>query len=166
MAGTGLFEERVVFSPNIPTAVNALMQAAVAASHRDAVEGERLFIEARRLDGHCLDTYFALYKFYFYRARLADAEQAAMAGLEEAARQGRFPADYKRLLREKDKWNLYANGITHFYLYSLKALAFIKMRSGKALQARIILSAIGELDPEDRTGASVIADLAAALDED
>lgn len=158
-------EERVLFSPDIPAAVNALLQAAVAVSRRDEAEAERLFIEARRLDCHCLDTYFALYKFYFYRARLADAEQAALAGLEEAARQGRFPADYKRLVREKEKWNLYANGITHFYLYSLKALAFIKLRSGQDTEARVILSVIHELDPEDRSGVSVIVDLVSALDE-
>lgn len=166
MDGVGAFEERIVFSPDIPAAVNVLLQAAVLASRCDATEAERLFIEALRLDGHCLETYFALYKFYFYQERLADAERAALAGLEEAARQGRFPADYKRLLRDKDKWNLYANEITHFYLYSLKALAFIKLRGGKTLEARLILSAIHELDPEDRSGASVIADLASALDED
>jgi len=159
-------EERVIFSPDIPAPVNALLQAAVAASRCDETEAERLFIEARRLDCHCLDTYFALYKFYFYRARLADAEQAALAGLEEAARQGRFPADYKRLAREKEKWNLYANGITHFYLYSLKALAFIKLRNGQDAEARVILSVISDLDPEDRSGVSVISDLASALDQD
>lgn len=166
MAGAAVFEERVLFGPDIPAAVNALLQAAVSASHDDEVNAERLFIEARLLDSHCLQTYFALYKFYFYRARLAEAEQAALAGLEEAARQGRFPSDYKRLLREKDKWNLYANEITHFYLYSLKALAFIKLRSGCDLEARLILSAIHELDPEDRAGSSVIADLASALDQE
>lgn len=165
MDGVGAFEDRVVFSPDIPAAVNVLLQAAVLASQRDGSEAERLFTKALRLDGHCLETYFALYKFYFYQARLADAEKAVLAGLEEAARQGRFPADYKRLLRDKDKWNLYANGITHFYLYSLKALAFIKLRGGKTLEARLILSAIHELDPEDRSGTWVITDLARVLDE-
>lgn len=166
MPRPNLIEERVLFSPDVPPAVNILLQAAVSASQCDETEAERLFIEARQLDCHCLQTYFALYKFYFYRARLGDAERTVLDGLEEAARQGRFPSDYKRLLREKEKWNLYANEITHFYLYSLKALAFIKLRNGQDLEARVILSVIDELDPEDRSGGSVIGELATALNEE
>ncbi|MDO8845086.1 hypothetical protein [Methylicorpusculum sp.] len=164
MTALQLFEESVLFAPNIPEAVNQILQAAVTASHDDAVTAERLFIEARKLDSHCLQTYFALYKFYFYRARLGEAELTVLAALEEAARQGRFPSDYKRLVREKETWDLYSSEVAHFYLYSLKALAFIKLRSGQAIEARVILSCLHELDPEDRAGSSVISDLASALE--
>jgi hypothetical protein len=164
MNPASLFEERVLFSPDLPVAVNQLLQAAVAASHTDKPRAERLFKEAQQLDGHCLQTYFALYKFYFYQGRLLEAEREVIAALEEAAHQGKFPCDYRRLAR--GQWNMYASEISLFYLYSLKALAFIKLRQQQDGEARVILLLMQILDPEDRCGGSVIMSLAAALDEE
>jgi hypothetical protein len=61
---------------------------------------------------------------------------------------------------------MYASEISLFYLYSLKALAFIKLRREQDVEARVILGLMPELDPEDRCGASVIMSLADALLED
>ena len=154
-----------MFSPNMPAEVNNLLQAAVAASSIDQSRAEKLFLQAQTLDSHCLQTYFALYKFYFFQKRLADAERIVLAGLEESARQGGFPSDYRRLARNRQKWNLYANEITLFYLYTLKALAFIKLRLGFTIDAQLVLSHLQQLDPEDLSGVSVIMDLAAGVAE-
>ncbi|MFI3158545.1 MAG: hypothetical protein QX199_20565 [Methylococcaceae bacterium] len=165
MAAVAFVEERVMFSPNMPAEVNHLLQAAVAASSVDQNRAEKLFLQAQALDSHCLQTYFALYKFYFFQKRLVDAERIVMAGLEEAARQGGFPSDYRRLAQNRQKWDLYANEIALFYLYTLKALAFIKLRLGFTLDAKLVLSHLQQLDPEDLSGASVIMDLAAGISE-
>lgn len=165
MSSVAFIEERVTFSPNIPTEVNNLLQAAVAASSVDQAEAETLFLQAQTLDSHCLQTYFALYKFYFFQKRLIDAERIVLAGLEEAAKQGGFPSDYRRLVGNLQKWNLYANDSTLFYLYTLKALAFIKLRLGFTLDAQLVLSHLQQLDPEDLSGASVIMDLATGVTE-
>jgi len=165
MSSVAFIEERVLFSPNIPTEVNNLLQAAVAASSVDQSQAETLFLQAQTLDSHCLQTYFALYKFYFFQKRLVDAERIVLAGLEEAAKQGGFPNDYRRLVQNLQKWNLYANESTLFYLYTLKALAFIKLRLGFTLDAQFVLLTLRQLDPEDRSGASVIMDLAAGVTE-
>ena len=154
-----------MFSPNMPPEVNHLLQAAVAASSVDQDRAEILFLQAQSLDSHCLQTYFALYKFYFFQKRLADAERIVVAGLEESARQGGFPSDYRRLAQNRHKWDLYANEITLFYLYTLKALAFIKLRLGFTIDAQLILSHLQQLDPEDLSGASVIMDLATGVTE-
>jgi hypothetical protein len=165
MSSGAFIEERVTFSPNIPTEVNNLLQAAVAASSFDQSKAEILFLQAQTLDSHCLQTYFALYKFYFFQKRLVDAERIVLAGLEEAAKQGGFPNDYRRLVQNLQKWNLYANDSTLFYLYTLKALAFIKLRLGFTLDAQLVLSHLQQLDPEDLSGASVIMDLATGVTE-
>jgi hypothetical protein len=165
MSSGAFIEERVTFSPNIPTEVNNLLQAAVAASSVDQSKAEILFLQAQTLDSHCLQTYFALYKFYFFQKRLVDAERIVLAGLEEAAKQGGFPNDYRRLVQNLQKWNLYANDSTLFYLYTLKALAFIKLRLGFTLDAQLVLSHLQQLDPEDLSGASVIMDLATGVTE-
>ncbi|MGZ8183203.1 MAG: hypothetical protein ACXWT1_14695 [Methylobacter sp.] len=165
MGSVALIEERVMFSPDLPVEVNKLLQAAVAASPVDQSRAELLFLQAHSLDSHCLQTYFALYKFYFFQKRLSDAERIVIAGLEESARQGGFPSDYRRLARNPQKWDMYANEITLFYLYTLKALAFIKLRLGRAIDAQLVLSHLQLLDPKDLSGASVIMDLAAGTAE-
>ena len=165
MTSVAFVEERVMFSPNMPAKVNNLLQAAVAASSIDQSRAETLFLQAQALDSHCLQTYFALYKFYFFQKRLIDAERIVIAGLEESARQGGFPSDYRRLAQNRQKWDLYANEITLFYLYTLKALAFIKLRLGFSIEAQLILSHLQQLDPEDLSGASVIMDLAIGVTE-
>jgi len=159
------FEERALFSPQVPGAVNALLQQAVAANHSDYSQAEHLFKLAKQTDRTCLQTYFALYKFYFHHKRFHDAEREIRAGLEEAARQGGFPSDFRRLARQSCKWNLYVNEISLFYLYTLKALAFVKLRQQKDAEAQVILTLLQDLDPEDRCGASVIRSLAKAVEE-
>ena len=165
MRSVGFIEERVLFSPDIPAEVNNLLQAAVAASPVDQNRAETLFLQAQALDSHCLQTYFALYKFYFFQKRLIDAERIVLAGLEESARQGGFPNDYQQLAGNLQRWNLYANECSLFYLYTLKALAFIRLRLGLTLEAQLILSTLQQLDPKDLSGASVIMDLAAGVKE-
>ncbi|MEI6066697.1 MAG: hypothetical protein WCP96_05140 [Methylococcaceae bacterium] len=165
MGAVAFIEERVTFCPHIPAEVNNLLQAAVAASSVDQSKAENLFLQAQTLDSHCLQTYFALYKFYFFQKRLVDAERIVLAGLEEAAGQGGFPNDCCQLIGNLQKWNGYAKESTLFYLYTLKALAFIKLRQGFSLDAQLVLSQLQQLDPEDLSGASVIMDLAAGVSE-
>lgn len=164
MRAVAFLEERVLFSPDLPAEVNQLLQAAVAASSKDPHLAEQLFLQAQQRDTRCLQTYFALYKFYFFQKRLADAERVVIAGLAEAASQGNFPSDYRRLAQNLPKWDLYANDITLFYLYTLKALAFIKLRQGHDIEARLVLAHLRQLDPKDLSGASVIMDLADGID--
>lgn len=159
---TALHEDKVLFDLDIPEPVNRLLQAGVTAHRADKALAESLFKQAQQLDSACLQTYFALYKFYFYQGLLHEAEREAVAGLHEAARQGRFPSDYRRLAR--DGWDMYCSKTGLFYLYTLKALAFIKLRQSQEAEAKLILSLLQTLDPEDRCGASVIASLAEALD--
>lgn len=159
-----LFEERVLFSPNLPEAVNQLLQQAVAASHAEKPLAEKLFKQAQQLDPGCLQTYFALYKFYFYQGRLQEAEREVLAGLEQAAGQGGFPADFRQLAAQSTEWDMYSSETALFYLYTLKALAFIKLRQDLAGEAREILAAMEVLDPVDKSGASVIMQLSAALE--
>lgn len=166
MSAVAFLEERVLFSPDVPEEVNKLLQSGVAASHANKPLAEKLFKEAQVLDGSCLQTYFALYKFYFYQGRLLEAEREVLAALAEAANQGGFPSDYRQLEIELGRWDMYASDISLFYLYSLKALAFIKLRLQQDEEAQSILLLMSKLDPDDRCGASVIMSLAEALFED
>jgi hypothetical protein len=131
-----------------------------AAAYADTARAEGLLHEAQALDPDCLPVYFALYKFYFYKSRLADAERGARAALATAARLGRFPADWATLTPAAADW-ADVRGPAHFYLFSLKALAFIRLRRGAGDEARALLAKLAELDPRDSVGASVIGALVA-----
>ncbi|WP_347987933.1 hypothetical protein [Methylomonas sp. AM2-LC] len=166
MSQLTLLEDRVLFSPNLPEAVNNLLQAGVLANHADRPRAEQLFKQAQQLDNNCLQTYFALYKFYFYQGRLQEAENQVLAGLEVAAKQAGLPGEYRLLALEVNCWDMYASETRLFYLYTLKALAFIKLRQQHTSEAQQILTLLREIDPEDRCGGSVIMQLAQALDEE
>ncbi|TSA41833.1 MAG: hypothetical protein D4R63_02180 [Methylococcaceae bacterium] len=165
MNSMSFVEERMLFCPNIPAEVNQLLQMAVAATSIDPSRAEKLFLQAQTLDSQCLQTYFALYKFYFFHKRLLDAERMVLAGLEEAARQGGFSSDSHLLVQNLIQWQSYDQDSVLFYCYTLKALAFIKLRLGLRTEAQLILSHLQQLDPEDLFGYSVIRALAAGLVE-
>lgn len=156
-------EETVLFGPGIPPATNRLLQQAVALRSHNRAEAERLFWQARAEDPCCLPVYFALYKFYANGKRLADAERAVRLALSEASRQGGFPLSWRELAEAPERYPLYTDEISLFYLFSLKALAFVTLRQGRTDEAAAILIALQALDPEDRVGGSVIRALADSL---
>ena len=152
--------QRARFGGPTPAAVDRRLED-VAASHADGALAETLLREAHALDPSCLPVYFALYKFYFYKSRLADAERVALAALDAAASQAGIPADWRQLTPQSADW-ADTCGPQHFYLFSLKALAFIRLRRGRADETRALLAKLAELDPRDTVGGSVIGSLATA----
>lgn len=146
------------FVRDLPPVIATLLRQAVA-SYSRTQHAEALLWSAHALDPHCLGVHFALYKFYFNKRRPADAERVARTAMSEAARQSGFDPDWTRATAATSDWGN-TLGPQHFYLFSLKALAFICLRSGKAQESRAMLEKLEEIDPHDRVGASVIRDLA------
>jgi hypothetical protein len=93
-------------------------------------------------------------------AEFALAEKAARLGLAEAARQAGLPADWRRWHRCK---RLRGHRAQRFWLFTLKALAFIAVRSGRPDEARALLDQIARLDPQASVGGEVIASLLASV---
>jgi hypothetical protein len=118
-----------------------------------------LLWQAHRQAPDALPVYFSLYKFYFYKGDLKNAELAARMGLSAAARVGQFAADWDVLKPDSVDWSDYASP-AHFYLFTLKALAFIRLRCGDAGESLSILAKLAELDPRDSVGAAVIRAIA------
>lgn len=161
MNSAAVLEERVVFGRNIPFEVNACLQQAVACA--DDFEGAReLFYRARDLRPDQLEVYIALYKFCFYRGHFDEAEQVVMDALQQSASRGCFSADWSQLNEESTDWSV-QYGPARVFLYSLKALAFIKLRKGQQQLARQVLAKLQQLDKQDLVGGSVIKTLAEAL---
>ena len=139
---------------DLPPKVAGYLSAAFAAMG-EWREAESLLWRARAADPDCLHVYYILYKFYFNRNRLADAERAACLALDAAAKQAHIAADWRLLDIDSCDW-VQVNAPQHFYLFSLKALAFIRLRQQRAKEAGLILDKLREIDPNDSVGASVI----------
>jgi tetratricopeptide (TPR) repeat protein len=163
VAQIAVADERVLFSPDMPPVVNALLQQAVAA-YEDSERAEQLLWQAQALDPEQPATYIALYKFYFYKNRLAEAEDAVRLALAQAARAGGFSEDWRRLTVTTADWTA-ADGPERAYLYGLKALAFIRLRQGDNENSSAILARLEQLDPVDQVGGSVIRQLVSVMED-
>jgi len=139
-----------------PVIANLLSEAAVTYSQTHRAEA--ILWSAQAIDPTCLPVYFSLYKFYFYKGNLDMAEKVARQALTAAARRGAFDADWRRATIDSADWNNRL-GPQHFFLFSLKALAFICLRQKRTEESRDILDKLAEIDPEDSVGATVIRDL-------
>jgi hypothetical protein len=162
MSAVVYFEEPVLFGKSVLPATNSRLQYAVAARHRDNSEAENVLWEARAEDPTCLPVYFALYKFYANSKKLDRAERAARLAIAESARQAGVSADWEKVGRGESP-KLYASEAGLFYLFSLKALGFIKLRRGHLREAGAVLEHLARLDPDDLSGGSVVLGLAESV---
>jgi tetratricopeptide (TPR) repeat protein len=161
MSIVAFHEDRVIFGVNIPGEINAFLQRAVAA-YDDTPLAESLLWQAQNLDPAQLEVYVALYKFYFYKNRINEAEEVVLQSLRQSAELGGFAADWNELTPACTDWYSIANP-QRLHLYALKALSFIRLRQSDVAGAEKILSKLRELDPTDQVGGSVLQELASAM---
>lgn len=164
MSVVAFHEDRVMFGVNIPAEINALLQRAVAANN-DPPLAESLLWQAQKLDPTQLEVYVALYKFYFYKNRVSEAEAVVLQSLRQSAELGGFSADWNELTPSSTDWFSIANP-QRLHLYALKALSFIRLRQSDVDGAENILTKLRELDPTDQVGGSVLQQLASAMRDD
>lgn len=148
---------------NAPPILTKLMQDA-AAAHANPHRAESLLWSAQAMYPKALPVYFSLYKFYFHKRRLEEAEDVVRTALRTAAELAGFPPQWYCLKPTSCNWRDIF-GPQHFYLFSLKALAFIRLRRGARNDCLAILEKLAEIDPDDSVGATVIRDIAAGAVE-
>lgn len=143
----------IVTAEDLPPRVAGYLAAAAASG--DWRDAETLLWRAQAADPECLHVYYILYKFYFRHQRLSDAERAACLALDAAARQAHIHSNWRLQDKTSCDWSI-VEAPQHFYLFSLKALAFIRLRQQRVEDASLILAKLYEIDPQDSVGASVI----------
>lgn len=126
------------FGGEVPPAVRALLWTAQA------------------LAPDTLAIYHALYKHHAGRREFALAARAAERALLEAARLAGLDADWRRV-QPGDGGGFEPAGPARFWLFTLKALAFIRLRAGEPAAARQLLAQIERLDGGARVGHDVVA---------
>jgi hypothetical protein len=150
------------FGGAVPPTVHRLLHEA-AQSPRGEVAA--LLWTAQAPAPTCLPIYYALYKHHAGLREFEKAERAAQRGLLEAAQLAGLSKDWREVTRE----NLPAgvdfarNGPARFWLFTLKALAFIALRSQRPDEASELLTRLASLDVDARIGDDVIATLLASV---
>jgi hypothetical protein len=160
---TTLAVDDLCFGHGLPVDIKLLLQRATRA-YEDTPVAESLLMQARQLAPDALEVGIALYKFYFYKFRLAEAEAIALQTLTRAAELGNFAPDWNALDIHSARWSE-PLGVERAYLFTLKALAFINLRLERIADAKAILAKLDELDPMDQVGGSVIRALAERMEE-
>ncbi|HEY3301074.1 MAG TPA: tetratricopeptide repeat protein [Methylophilaceae bacterium] len=144
----------IVPTDDLPERIVGYLKAASSAMG-DWREAESLLLRALAVEPSCLHVYYTLYKLYFKNNRLSDADRTINLALDQASKQAGFAADWHLLTAQSCDWRV-IDSPQHFYLFSLKALAFVRLRQACVMDANHILAKLREIDPHDSVGASVI----------
>jgi len=150
------------FGGAVPDSIRHLMHQAAQASRGEV---GALLWTAQALAPQCLAVYYALYKHHAGRREFDQAEGAAQRGLLQAASLSGLAADWRQVTPSTLPAGLDfgANGPARFWLFTLKALAFIALRSQRPAEARELLASIAALHPGSGIGDEVIATMLASV---
>jgi hypothetical protein len=143
-----------LFGGEAPPHIRALIDEARQGPRAEL--GERLWAIQAQAPA-CLPVYYLLYKLHAGRRELALAERAALAGLAQAGLQSGLPTDVT--FTATPLVDFTSNGPARFWLFTLKAIAFIRMRRGCLTEARQVIEWIRRCDPQLSLGSDVVLQL-------
>jgi tetratricopeptide (TPR) repeat protein len=121
----------------------------------DAIAEEHLREAHALAPGHAA-VLIGLYRFYFYKGRLEEALEVARICLDKAAEDNRLAGDWWQVNREDADFGSFEAILPRFYLFTLKAYAYLQMRLGNFGEGRLAVTKLLELDPSDKIGARVL----------
>jgi tetratricopeptide (TPR) repeat protein len=147
--------ERACLGGGIPQAAEEQLQLAGMSYQRDAV-AEAHLREALQLAPEHPAVHIGLYRYYFYKGRLREALQVAQACLAKSARDIGLAADWRAVQPGDAAFGSYEAVLPRFYLFSLKACAYLHMRLGEVDEGSDTLAKLQQLDPGDKLGGSVL----------
>jgi hypothetical protein len=128
---------------------------ASSAYHAEEAESERHVLRAFDLAPEHPATHIALYRFYFYRNRLAEALEVGVRCLAHAASMNGLASDWRDVAPGQADFSTYS-ALPRFYLFTLKGCAYLNLRLGNLEQGSEMLAKLMELDVADKVGGSVL----------
>jgi tetratricopeptide (TPR) repeat protein len=131
-----------------------LYQAALA--YQDDAVAEDYLRNAEALAPDHAAVLIGLYRFYFYKGRLACALEIAKRCLAKAARENDLAADWRDVSAGDAVFGRYDDILPRFFLFSLKGYAYLQMRLGNLEEGRAATLKLLQLDPSDKIGAKVL----------
>lgn len=142
----------------LPAEARAHLDKAAARYHLTDVAETHLFAAEALAPDHAA-VLIALYRFYFYKNRLPDALDVALACVEKGLRLNLLGEDWRRVRPEDAAFGEWEAVVPRFFLFSLKGYAYLSLRLGRLRAGREAAEKLLELDPRDRIGAKVLIDV-------
>ncbi|MDR3516812.1 MAG: hypothetical protein P4M00_13430 [Azospirillaceae bacterium] len=142
----------------LPAKAERQLQLASRNYHRDGI-AEGHLRQAQAIAPEHAAVLIGLYRFYFYKGRLADALDIARLCLAKAARDSNFPGDWRLVTAADAEFGSYDKMLPRFYLFTLKGYAYLQMRLGNIEEGRAAAAKLLELDPSDKIGAQLLLDI-------
>lgn len=149
------------FEDPLPEGVHDLIEE--AGRHYGQPEAEALLDKAAALAPDHLVVLVARYRYYFYQHRIVEAQAVVWQAIAVSGAALGLPADGRDL--GPDAIAVAARQsmtLTRFYLSSIKAAAYVKMRLDEIPAAIALLQALVAIDEADRMGGKVLLDIAHA----
>jgi tetratricopeptide (TPR) repeat protein len=139
----------------LPDEVERHLRQAGLSYHLDKIAEEHLR-QAEAVAPEHTAVLIGLYRFYFYKGRLAEALAVARRCLVKAAQENNLPADWAEVTAADAEFGRYDDMLPRFFLFSLKGYAYLQMRLGETEEGRRAVLKLLELDPADKIGAAVL----------
>ncbi len=155
----------VLLGGGLPEAAERALRLA-GLSYQDDATAERHLEAARRAAPDHPAVLVGFYRFYFYKGRLEDALIVARVCLLRAAHDNALDPDWRRVEAEDACFGRYDAVLPRFYLFTLKAYAYLQLRLGHIEEGRDAAAKTLALDPTDKVGASVLLDVLARREGD
>ncbi|GGF51936.1 hypothetical protein GCM10007301_09230 [Azorhizobium oxalatiphilum] len=143
----------------LPEAAEAELKAASLAYADSAVAEAHLKAAQALAPGH-VAVLIGLYRFYFYKGRLAQALAVARECLVTAGRSNNFSTDWREVRATDADFSSYEALKPRFFLFTLKGYAYLQMRLGDLQEGRAAATKLMQLDPSDKIGARLLLDVA------
>ncbi|MBB5048029.1 tetratricopeptide (TPR) repeat protein [Rhodopseudomonas rhenobacensis] len=139
----------------LPAEAERHLDQAAGLYHRAELAEQHLY-EARALAPDHAAVLIALYRFYFYKGRLEEALDVACSCLGKAARDNNLNADWHCVCASDADFSNFAAVLPRFYLFTLKAYAYLQMRLGDTDEGHAAVTKLLELDPTDKVNAGLL----------
>ncbi len=157
-AATQDFPVSAILGEGLPEEAERLLHAAAMSYDQDDVALKHL-MEARLLAPTHPATLIGLYRFYFYKGRLAEALGVAETCLTRAAIDNSLPLDWRDVSPEDAAFGDFEAIGPRFFMFSLKGYAYLTMRLGDLDESAAAIDKLLALDPADKVGAKVLREV-------
>jgi tetratricopeptide (TPR) repeat protein len=121
--------EEKLLDAGLPVEAAKQLRLAALAYQQDEV-AERHLQAARAIAPQHAVVLIGLYRFYFYKGRLAEALAIAEVCLEKGPRDNGLAADWRAVRCGDADFGNYGARLPRFYLFTLKAYSYLQMRLG------------------------------------
>lgn len=151
--------QSMYFDDPIPEEADHLINKAAELYGDEAAEHSLL--KAYFIAPSNLTVLVALYRYYYYQHKYAEAIVVAHRAMEVSGKKLNLPTNWSDLnLNHLGEAAVVSMGLLRFYLMALKGAGYLNLRSGNFEKGADMLSKVVELDPSDRLRAAFLLDIA------